>query len=116
MHREGSDHPTVRAVTSGEGTKTVKAEVHNTHEAILICLPKSYHIHDCHTALLLHKVLDNIGMPRPSSQEDRSPLVLTGEEDNMQCQVGVYSCREHTMENSMMLHVLPLNICGTCVL
>ena len=41
--------------------------------------------------------------------------MLTGGEDNMQCQIGVYSCREHTMENSMMLHVLPLNICGTCI-
>ena len=38
--------------------------------------------------------------------------MLTGGEDNMQCQVGEYSCREHTMENSMMLCVLPLNICG----
>ena len=96
---------------------TVKAELYNTHEAIL-CLPKSYHIHDCHTALLLQKVLDNIGMPRPGGQEDRSPLVLTGGMDNMQCQVNEYSCREHTMENSRMLRVLPLiqNIFGTCVL
>ena len=36
--------------------------------------------------------------------------MLTGGEDNMQCQVGEYSCREHTMQNSRMLHMLPLNI------
>ena len=42
--------------------------------------------------------------------------MLTGGEDNMQRQVSEYSCREHTMENSMILRVLPLNICGTCVL